>query len=298
MGLLRPLRVLYVQVLIGVALGLLVGALWPQFGAALKPLGDALHQADQDGRRAGDLLHRGRRHRAHGRPEGVRAAGRADADLFRGGLDLGAGAGPGGRASWSTRARASTSTPRRSIRRSAPATPPRPRTARALVDYLLNLIPDTFVGAFAERRPAAGAGDRHPDRLRLHAAGRVRRARPPACSTTSARLFFGIIGIDRAAGAHRRLRGHGLHHRQVRPGARWSSWARWSATFYADLAALRAGGAGRDRGAGRLLDPAVPRLHPRGAADRAGRLVVGGGAAADHGRSCSGWAPARRRSGW
>ena len=33
MGFLRHLRVLYVQVLIGVALGVLVGALSPQFGA-------------------------------------------------------------------------------------------------------------------------------------------------------------------------------------------------------------------------------------------------------------------------
>ena len=41
MGFLRHLRVLYVQVLIGVALGVLVGALWPEFGAKLKPLGDA-----------------------------------------------------------------------------------------------------------------------------------------------------------------------------------------------------------------------------------------------------------------
>jgi aerobic C4-dicarboxylate transport protein len=41
MGVLRHFRVLYVQVLVGVALGLLVGALWPEVGAALKPLGDA-----------------------------------------------------------------------------------------------------------------------------------------------------------------------------------------------------------------------------------------------------------------
>jgi aerobic C4-dicarboxylate transport protein len=37
----RVLRHLYVQVLIGIALGVLVGALWPAFGASLKPLGDA-----------------------------------------------------------------------------------------------------------------------------------------------------------------------------------------------------------------------------------------------------------------
>jgi aerobic C4-dicarboxylate transport protein len=41
MGFLRHFRVLYVQVLVGVILGVLVGALWPQFGASLKPLGDA-----------------------------------------------------------------------------------------------------------------------------------------------------------------------------------------------------------------------------------------------------------------
>jgi aerobic C4-dicarboxylate transport protein len=41
MVLLRPLKTLYVQVLIGIALGVLVGALWPEVGVALKPLGDA-----------------------------------------------------------------------------------------------------------------------------------------------------------------------------------------------------------------------------------------------------------------
>ena len=37
----RLLGTLYIQVLIGIALGLIVGALWPETGAALKPLGDA-----------------------------------------------------------------------------------------------------------------------------------------------------------------------------------------------------------------------------------------------------------------
>jgi aerobic C4-dicarboxylate transport protein len=41
MGLLKPFKVLYVQVLIGIALGIVVGALWPHVGVALKPLGDA-----------------------------------------------------------------------------------------------------------------------------------------------------------------------------------------------------------------------------------------------------------------
>ena len=41
MGFLKAFRQLWVQVLIGTALGAVVGWLWPQFGADLKPLGDA-----------------------------------------------------------------------------------------------------------------------------------------------------------------------------------------------------------------------------------------------------------------
>jgi aerobic C4-dicarboxylate transport protein len=41
MGVLRWLRPLWVQVLAGVALGVVVGAVWPALGASLKPLGDA-----------------------------------------------------------------------------------------------------------------------------------------------------------------------------------------------------------------------------------------------------------------
>ena len=37
----RWLKSLYVQVLLGIVLGVLVGYLWPQFGTSLKPLGDA-----------------------------------------------------------------------------------------------------------------------------------------------------------------------------------------------------------------------------------------------------------------
>src|SRR5665213_3686851 len=37
----RVVKSLYVQVLIGIALGIAVGALWPHVGVALKPLGDA-----------------------------------------------------------------------------------------------------------------------------------------------------------------------------------------------------------------------------------------------------------------
>lgn len=40
MAFLRYFRVLYVQVLVGIALGVAVGAIWPDVGVALKPLGD------------------------------------------------------------------------------------------------------------------------------------------------------------------------------------------------------------------------------------------------------------------
>ncbi|MDP3746578.1 MAG: dicarboxylate/amino acid:cation symporter [Phenylobacterium sp.] len=40
MAILRYFRLLYVQVLVGIALGVAVGALWPDVGVALKPLGD------------------------------------------------------------------------------------------------------------------------------------------------------------------------------------------------------------------------------------------------------------------
>ncbi|CAL8479977.1 C4-dicarboxylate transporter DctA [Caballeronia sp. S22] len=41
MNLPRPFNLLYVQVLLGMGLGMTVGHFWPQAGAALKPLGDA-----------------------------------------------------------------------------------------------------------------------------------------------------------------------------------------------------------------------------------------------------------------
>ena len=36
----KLIKLLYVQVLIGLVLGITVGHFWPDFGAALKPLGD------------------------------------------------------------------------------------------------------------------------------------------------------------------------------------------------------------------------------------------------------------------
>lgn len=41
MTLSRPFRLLYVQVLLGMGLGMAVGHVWPQAGTSLKPLSDA-----------------------------------------------------------------------------------------------------------------------------------------------------------------------------------------------------------------------------------------------------------------
>src|SRR5262245_57745467 len=41
MTVLRPLKLLYVQVLIAAVLGVIVGLLWPETGEAMRPLGDA-----------------------------------------------------------------------------------------------------------------------------------------------------------------------------------------------------------------------------------------------------------------
>src|SRR5437016_11570299 len=98
-------KVLYVQVLIAIALGILVGYFYPHLGTELKPLGDGFIALIKMMIAPGDLLYRGARHfldggfeaRRPGRPEG--------ADLFRGGLDGGAGDRPDRRRSAAARRR-------------------------------------------------------------------------------------------------------------------------------------------------------------------------------------------------
>ena len=108
-------KVLYIQVLIAIALGILVGHLYPQTGAALKPLGDGFIQLIKmmiapvifctvvHGIASMSDLKKRRPRRAE------------DADLFRGGLDARAGSSGSSSARSSSPARASTSTPPRSI---------------------------------------------------------------------------------------------------------------------------------------------------------------------------------------
>ena len=123
-------KVLYVQVLIAIVLGVLVGWLWPDVADQRldQGAGRRLHQADQDGHRADHLLHRGVGHRAHpGRQEG-RPRRRQGADLFRDRLDLRAGDRASSSAISCGRARASAAP--RPTRSRSPATPSRPRRRR------------------------------------------------------------------------------------------------------------------------------------------------------------------------
>jgi aerobic C4-dicarboxylate transport protein len=149
LGLLRHFRLLYVQVLVAVALGLIVGAVWPAFGASLKPLGDAFIKLIKMAvapvifctvtaglARMGDL-------KAFGRL-GLRtivyfevvstfalAIGLGVAELLKPGAGMNldpASFDPKIAAGYAAQA----------------------QHGQTLVDYLLNLIPDAFIGAFAK----------------------------------------------------------------------------------------------------------------------------------------------------
>jgi Na+/H+-dicarboxylate symporter len=51
------LKILYVQVLIGIVLGVLLGLFYPETGTTLQAAGGDLHQGDQDAHRADHFLH-------------------------------------------------------------------------------------------------------------------------------------------------------------------------------------------------------------------------------------------------
>ena len=141
-------RHLYVQVLAAVALGLLVGALWPHLGAALKPLGDAFVKLIKMAVApvifctvAGGIA-RMRDIKAFGRL-GLRTLVYFEAvsTLALGlGLLVGRTVQPG---------RGFNIDPR-TLDASIGATyAAKAAHEQGIVDYLLNLIPDAFVGAFA-----------------------------------------------------------------------------------------------------------------------------------------------------
>jgi len=148
MGLFRWLRPLWVQVLVGVVLGVAVGALWPQVGASLKPLGDGFIKLIKMAVApvifctvAGGIA----------RMSDLKAFGRLGARTliyFEAvstfalliGLVVGEGLHPG---------RGFNIDPASLDPKAVADYAAKAAHGQGVVDYLLHLIPDTFVGAFA-----------------------------------------------------------------------------------------------------------------------------------------------------
>jgi aerobic C4-dicarboxylate transport protein len=193
MGVLRHFRQLYVQVLLAVVLGVAVGALWPQFGASLKPLGDAFIKLIKMAVApvifctvAGGIARMG----------DIKAFGRLGARTLiyfeavstlalAVGLAVGKLVHPG---------RGFNIDPATLDPKIAAGYLAKAAHGQGVVDYLMHLIPDTFVGAFA-------GGDLLQVLVvailsgfactRMGAFG----ARTAGVLDEIARLFFGIIGV-------------------------------------------------------------------------------------------------------
>jgi aerobic C4-dicarboxylate transport protein len=148
MGFLRVFRQLWVQVLVGVALGAVVGWLWPDFGASLKPLGDAFIKLVKMAVApvifctvAAGIAHMGDM-KAFGRL-GLRTLIYFEVvSTFALGIGLVVGEliHPGAGFNIDV----ATLDPKIAAEYAAKA-----QHAQTLPDYLMHLIPDTFVGAFA-----------------------------------------------------------------------------------------------------------------------------------------------------
>jgi aerobic C4-dicarboxylate transport protein len=142
-------RELWVQVLVAVALGLIVGAIWPAFGASLKPLGDAFVKLIKMAVAplifctvAGGIAHMGDL-KAVGRL-GVRTLVYFEV-ISTFALVVGLGVGellhPG---------RGFNIDPATLDPKAVADYATKAAHGQGVVDYLMHLIPDTFLGAFAE----------------------------------------------------------------------------------------------------------------------------------------------------
>ena len=150
---------------------------------------------------------------------------------------------------------------------------------QSTVEFLMDIIPSTVVGAFADGRDPAGAVLRHPVRLRAADARRAGRAGAAPHRRRQPRVLP-HRRHHHEGGADRRLRRDGVHDRQVRRRHARCRSATSCCRFYTTCLLFIFLVLGRYRGVVRLLDPEVHPLHQGGAADRARHLVVGVGAAA------------------
>ncbi len=147
-------------------------------------------------------------------------------------------------------------------------------STQSTADFVLSIIPATFLDAFTgSGRPAAGAVRGDPVRLRPDPDGAEGTRRAPVHRGVLAHLLRDDERDDEA-GADRRRRRDGVHHRPL--------WHRLAAAagdadgqLLPDVRHLHRGRARVDRRADRLQHPAVPRLHQRRAAHGAGHVLVG-----------------------
>ena len=270
--------VLYVQVLIAIAIGIAVGYYYPDLGKELKPLGDGfialikmmiapvifctvVHGIAS----MGDLKKVGR--------VGVKTLFYFEvvSTLALGiGLLVGEIVQPG----------VGFNIDPATLDAKAVATYVTRAKEEGIVAHLLAIIPpDTFFGALARGRPAAGPAGIDPDRLCAYAPRRGRRAHHPRDRQCREGVLHGHRH-DRARRADRCVRRDGLHDRRVRRRLAVET-DRADRRVLRDQRHLRAAGARHHRVFRRLLDPALHRLHQGRAADRRRHLVVGDRAAAD-----------------
>ena len=269
-------RVLYIQVLIAIALGVAIGHFFPDTGKAMKPLGDGfialikmmiapmifctvVHGIGS----MSDLKKVGR--------VGVKtlfyfevvstvalAIGLIVGEVLQPGKGFNidpATLDPKAVASYVTRAK-----------------------EEGIVAHLMGIIPGQLLRRAGPRRSASGAAGVDPVGLRHRAAGQARRED----QRRHRRRRQGVLRHHphhRAGRADRRVRRHGLHHRRLWP--RLAGQSRGAGRdVLPDQHPVRAGGARHHRAFRRLLDPALHRLHQGRTADRARHVVVGDRAAA------------------
>ena len=167
-------KILYVQVLLAIVLGAVLGWLFPDFGKNdwVRGARRRLRQADQDGHRADHFLHGGVGHRPYRRSEKVGRVAVKSLLYFEVvstfalfiGLIVANVLQPGAGFSGKTDA-------------AAVAGFAKQASEMKSVDFVLHIIPDSAIGAFAARRYSAGSVVFRAVRLRPDGA---RRTRQPA----------------------------------------------------------------------------------------------------------------------
>ena len=210
----KLLKLLYVQVLIGLVFGIAVGHYWPDFGASLKPLGDGFVKLVKMMIAPVVFCTIVSGHHVAGRLEGDRQdAAQGDGPLLC--ADDHRAAHRPGRGVPAAAGRRHAHRPEESRRRGGARSTRARCIPHGFTEFVMHIIPNAFFGAFAEgevlpvlllavlcgfgltRIGAAGeAGARRHRRLLPHAVRRLRH--------------------HHAAGTARRFRRDGIHRRALR----------------------------------------------------------------------------------